>query len=105
MWKLYAGELKGVAICTTPDRVRAAFRPFRLKPDYGVEDLWGGPVQYVDLIQIRMPGVALLDRFFFKQRAFEWEPEYRLAISVRMVEDFVSGLPSGAPTGSRAASL
>lgn len=93
MWKLYAGEHKGIAICTTPDRMRAAFKPFRLKPHYGVEDLWAGPVQYVDLTQVRMRGVAMLDRFFFKHRAFEWEREYRLAISVRMAEEFGVGVP------------
>lgn len=30
MWKLYAGEHKGIAICTTPDRICSAFKPFRL---------------------------------------------------------------------------
>lgn len=93
MWKLYAGEHKGIAICTTPDRIRAAFKPFRLKPEYGVEDLRGGPVQYVDLTTIRMRGVAMLDRFFFKHRAFEWEREYRLAISLRMAEEFGVQVP------------
>ncbi|MDX2388076.1 DUF2971 domain-containing protein [Sinorhizobium medicae] len=73
MWKLYAGEHKGIAICTTPDRMHAAFKPFRLKQDYGVEDLCGGPVQYVDLTRVRMRRVAMLDRFFFQHRAFEWE--------------------------------
>ena len=33
----------------------------------------------------------MLDRFFFKHRAFEWEQEFRLAISVRMAEEF--GVP------------
>lgn len=93
MWKLYAGEHKGIAICTTPDRIRTAFKPFRLGPEYGVEDLWGGPVQYVDLTKVRMRGVAMLDRFFFKHRAFEWEREYRLAISVRMAEEFGVQVP------------
>jgi hypothetical protein len=93
MWKLYAGEHKGIAICTTPDRMRAAFKPFRLKPEYGVEDLWAGPVQYVDLTQIRMRGAPMLDRFFFKHRAFEWEREFRLAISVRMAEEFGVRVP------------
>lgn len=93
MWKLYAGEHKGIAICTTPDRMRDASKPFRLKPEYGVEDLWSGPVQYVDLTQIRMRGVSMLDRFFFKHRAFEWEREYRLAISVRMAEEFGVRVP------------
>ncbi len=87
MWKLYAGEHKGIAICTTPDRMRAAFKPFRLKPEYGVEDLWAGPVDYVDLTQVRMTGVGMLGRFFFKHQAFEWEREFRLAISLRTAEE------------------
>lgn len=95
MWKLYAGEHKGIAICTTPDRIRAAFKPFRLKPEYGVEDLLGGPVQYVDLTKVRMRGVSMLDRFFFKHRAFEWEREYRLAISLRMAEESGVRVPEG----------
>jgi hypothetical protein len=93
MWKLYAGEHKGIAICTTPDRMRAAFKPFRLKPDYGVEDLWGGPVEYVDLTRVRMKGADMLGRFFFKHRAFEWEREFRLAISMRMAEEFAVQVP------------
>jgi len=87
MWKLYAGESKGIAICTTPERMRAAFKPFRLKPAYGVEKLWAGSVEYVDLTQIRIRGVGMRDRFFFKHRAFEWENEFRLAISLRMAEE------------------
>jgi len=93
MWKLYADEHKGIAICTTPERMRAAFKPFRLKPEYGIEDLWAGPVQYVDLTQVRMSGAGMLDRFFFKHRAFEWEREFRLAISVRMAEEFGFHVP------------
>lgn len=93
MWKLYAGQHKGIAICTTPDRMRAAFKPFRLKPEYGIEDLWGGAVQYVDLTRIRMKGAGMLDRFFFKHLAFAWEQEFRLAISVRMAEEFGVQVP------------
>ena len=94
MWKLYAAERKGVAICSTPDRLRSAFQPFRLRPEYGVEDLWGSPVRYVDLTQVRMRGAGMLDRFFFKHRAFEWEREFRLAISVRMAEEFGVAVPN-----------
>ncbi len=96
MWKLYAGEHKGIAICTTPERMKAAFKPFRLKPEYGIEDLWAGSVRYVDLTQVRMRGADMLERFFFKHRAFEWEREFRLAISVRMAEEYgVSAPPDG----------
>jgi hypothetical protein len=93
MWKLYAGEHKGIAICTTLDRMRKAFKSFWLKPEYGVEDLWVGPVQYVDLTRIRIRGAGMLERFFFKHRAFEWEREFRLAISVRMAEEFAVPVP------------
>ena len=93
MWKLYAGVHKGVAICTTPDRMRKAFKPFRLKPEYGVEDLWAGPVDYVDLTQVRIKGASMLGRFFFKHRAFEWEREFRLAISLRTADEFGVSVP------------
>ena len=96
MWKLYAGQHKGIAICTTPDRMRAAFRPFRLKPEYGHEELWAGPVEYADLTQVRMKDASMLRRFFFKHRPFEWEREFRLAISLSMAEEFaVSVLADG----------
>jgi len=90
MWKLYAGQGKGVAICSTPERMLAAFRPFRLKPEYGVEDLWGGAIRYEDLLQVRLKP-SMLNRFFYKHRAFEWEREFRLAITVRNAEEF--GVP------------
>jgi hypothetical protein len=93
MWKLYAAQGKGIAICSTADRMRRAFQPFRLRPEYGVEELWGSPIRYVDLTQIRMRGVGMLERFFFKHRAFEWEREFRLAISMRMAEEFGASIP------------
>jgi hypothetical protein len=92
MWKLYAEESKGVAICSTPERMREAFRPFRLAPDYGVEDLWAGDVRYEDLLKLRMK-TGMLDRFFAKHKAFSWEREFRLAISVRTAEEFGVNVP------------
>ena len=92
MWKLYAGESKGVAICSTPKRMQAAFRPFRLKPEYGIEDLWAGEVRYVDLLKVRMK-TGMLERFFCKHQAFSWEREFRLAISVRTAEEFAVKVP------------
>jgi len=91
MWKLYAAEHKGVAICTTTEHLLAAFKPFRLKPQYGAEELWYGPVNYIDLTAGRIKRTGMLDRFFIKHRAFEWEREFRLAISLRGAEEF--GVP------------
>jgi hypothetical protein len=47
MWQLYAGVNKGVAICSTPDRMRTALKPFRLKPEYAEEQLFCGNIKYV----------------------------------------------------------
>ena len=87
MWQLYAGERKGVAIRTTPSRISAAAKPFRLKPEYGHEELWAGNVNYVDLLKEHLR-INMLERFWYKHMAFSWENEFRLAISARMAEEF-----------------
>lgn len=92
MWQLYAGSRKGVAVRTNLDRIRAAAKPFRLKPEYGHEDLWAGNVTYVDLLKERL-SVSMLDRFWYKHMAFAWEHEFRLAVSVRMAEEFGVQVP------------
>lgn len=86
MWQLYAGSGKGVAVRTNAARIRDAARQFRLKPEYGHEDLWAGNVNYVDLLRERLR-VSMLDRFWYKHMAFSWEREFRLAVSVRMAEE------------------
>lgn len=92
MWQLYASSRKGVAVRTSPDRIRAAARPFRLKPEYGHEDLWAGYVKYVNLLKERLR-VSMMDRFWYKHMAFAWEQEFRLAVSVRMAEEFGVQVP------------
>ena len=94
MWKLYAEASKGIAICTTPERMRAAFKPFRLRETYGAEDLWGSPLSYIDLTQVRIRGGNMLKRFFWKHRAFAWEREFRLAISLRLAEEYGAEIPA-----------
>ena len=92
MWQLYAGSRKGVAIRTNAERIRAAAKPFRLKPEYGHEDIWAGNVNYVDLLKERLR-VNMMDRFWYKHMAFSWEREFRLAVSVRMAEEFGVSVP------------
>lgn len=92
MWKLYADQSKGVAVCSTPERMETAFRPFRLSPEYGAEDIWCGAVRYQDLMKVRME-TGMMKRFFFKHQAFAWEREFRLAISVRSAEEFGVKVP------------
>ncbi|MBM4056195.1 MAG: DUF2971 domain-containing protein [Planctomycetes bacterium] len=92
MWQLYAGSWKGVAVRTNADRIRAAAKPFRLKPEYVHEELWAGNVSYVDLLKERLR-VDMMDRFWYKHMAFAWEREFRLGISVRMAEEFGVQVP------------
>ncbi|MBA4388880.1 MAG: DUF2971 domain-containing protein [Verrucomicrobia bacterium] len=92
MWKLYSDLGKGVAITSTPNKLARALTPFRLKPEYGVEELWGGNVVYVDLLRTRL-SVGMLERFYFKHSAYSWEQEFRLAISVRVAEEHGVSVP------------
>ena len=92
MWRLYSGLSKGVAITSTPASLGSALTPFRLKPGYGIEELWAGNIKYVDLMVERLR-VGMLDRFFYKHRAFEWEREFRLAIPLRCAEEFGVAVP------------
>ena len=92
MWKLYAATGKGVAVRTTSDRLNRGLLPFRLAPHYGEEEPYCGPVRYVDMHKERL-SVNMEQRFFYKHRAFEWEREYRVAISARMAEEFGVAVP------------
>ncbi len=92
MWQLYAGAWKGVAICTSPGRIGSAAATFRLEPHHKGEDLWGGNVRYVDLVQERLKA-SMIGRFWYKHMAFSWEREYRLCISLRHAESFGVQVP------------
>ncbi|MFA7327937.1 MAG: DUF2971 domain-containing protein [Candidatus Ratteibacteria bacterium] len=92
MWQLYSGRGKGVAIVSTPAKIDHSLTPYRIKPNYGTENLWGGNVRYVDLMQERL-NVGMLERFYFKHNAFSLEREFRCAISVRVAEEFGVRVP------------
>ena len=90
MWQLYANKWQGVAIQTSFDKIKNSVQPFKLDPKYEAEELWAGNVAYVDLIKERLE-VSMMERFWYKHMPFEWEHEFRLAISLRMAEEF--GVP------------
>ncbi len=92
MWKLYALEGKGVAVRTTAERLGAALRPYRLAPEHGAEEPYWGSIHYVDLFTQRLRA-GIEERFFVKHRAFEWEREFRVAISLRMADEFAVEIP------------
>ena len=92
MWKLYALKRKGVAICTTPVRIKESLTPYRVQPNYGEELLYGGTVKYVDLASVRLR-TSMLETFYHKHMAFEWEKEFRLSIPLRTAEEFGVSVP------------
>ena len=92
MWQLYAAEGKGVAIRTTPRRLQKALQPFRLAPKYDEEEPYWGMVRYRDLHTERI-SASMEQQFFYKHRAFESEREFRIAISVRMAEEYGVQVP------------
>lgn len=92
MWKLYAANRMGVAIRTTTERLGNSLAAFRLAPSFGEEEPYWGSVQYVDLLTIRLRA-SMEERFFYKHRGFEREREFRVAISLRMAEEFAVPVP------------
>lgn len=92
MWKLYGAQGKGVAIRTTTTRLKKALLPFRLTPEHGQEEPWWGNVRYVDLHKERL-NVSAGQQLFYKHRVFESEREFRVAISLRMAEEFGVAIP------------
>jgi hypothetical protein len=92
MWRLYADSHKGVALKTTVGKLHAALLPFRLAPTFGTEDPWCGDVRYFDLSR-NHANLSMLERFFYKHQPFEWEREHRIAISLRMAEEFAVAVP------------
>jgi hypothetical protein len=92
MWQLYAAQRKGVAVVTSAARLRDALQPFRLSPQYGEEEPWWGSIKYVDL-SVGSLRSNMLERFFYKHRAFETEREFRVVISLRLAEEFGVQVP------------
>ena len=74
MWEIYASSKKGVAIYTTPEKIRRALSPFRLAPEHGIEEIHIGKMNYVDLTQTRLD-VTMLERFYNKHITFKWEQD------------------------------
>jgi hypothetical protein len=87
MWRLYAEESKGIAICSTPARMKEAIKPYYLhNPDYP-EILWAGNIRYHDFLKVRLRP-ASHQRYFTKHQAFACEKEFRLMISMMEAHEF-----------------
>jgi hypothetical protein len=51
-------------------------------------------VEYVDLLKVRLRYLGN-ERYFHKHRAFEWEREFRLLISLMEADEFTGQAPPG----------
>ena len=93
MWQLYLRDGKGIAIQSTLSRLRKSLSPFRLKPEYEPESLKIGKVKYIDYRTDVMDNKSMLGRFFYKRKSFSHEREIRIAISLRIAEEFGARIP------------
>ena len=93
MWKLYLRDGKGIAIQSTIGRLQSSFMPFRLKPEYGEENLKMGKVKYIDYRKDVMEDKSMLGRFLYKRKSFSHERELRVTVSLRMAEEFGVNVP------------
>jgi len=92
MWKLYANDNKGIAITSNVKKLKASLKPFRLGAPYGEERPHFGKVVYKDL-STEIVSTDSIERFFFKHKAFAWEKEYRVVISLRLASELGVELP------------
>ena len=93
MWQLYLSEGKGIAIQSTIGRLQSSLKPFKLKAEYGEETLRIGKVKYIDYRKDVMADKSMLDRFFYKRKSFSHERELRVAVSLRMAEEYGVSVP------------
>lgn len=93
MWQLYLRDGKGIAIQSTLGRLQTSLEPFRLKPEYGEETINIGKVKYIDYRTEVMHDKTMLGRFFYKRKSFAHEKELRVAVSLRMAEEFGVNVP------------
>ncbi len=93
MWKLYLRDGKGIAVQSTIGRLQSSFKSFRLKPEYGEETLRIGKVRYIDYRTDIMEDKTMLGRFFYKRKSYSHEREVRVALSLRMAEEFGVNIP------------
>lgn len=72
--------------------MKQAFKPYKIKPEYCVEDLFIGDVNYIDFEKERIND-TILGVFFYKHLIFEAEKELRLSISLRTAEELGVEVP------------
>ena len=92
MWQAYAEDGKGLAIKTDLNRFLKACSPFFVKGGKQPETLVYGRVEYRNLLEERL-SANMAERFFYKDRMFSSEKEFRFLISLRMAEEFGVDVP------------
>ncbi len=93
MWKLYLRDGTGIAIQSNIGRLQKSLLPFRLKSEYGEETIHLGKVKYIDYRKDVMNNKTMLGRFFYKRKSFSHERELRVALSLRLAEEYGVNVP------------
>lgn len=91
MWEMYGQRGQGVAICSTVGNLLASYTPYCASDKSLPETLYHGPVQYKDLLSERLRP-SQKERFFYKDRIFKHEQEYRFMIALTSAAEW--GVPT-----------
>ncbi|MGB0717874.1 MAG: DUF2971 domain-containing protein [Alphaproteobacteria bacterium] len=94
MWEIYANRSKGVAVVSTVTSYIKSYTPYCATEKSQPETLFHGPVKYENLLEERLRPSSK-ERFFYKDRIFKHEQEYRFMISLEEASMWVDVAEKG----------
>ncbi|MCL9685834.1 DUF2971 domain-containing protein [Legionella maioricensis] len=93
MWQLYANN-KGIAIQTNVNNLCNSLSEYKIRPEYGSENIYIGTVKYINFSTANRGGIELdFQRFMFKRNVFSSENELRLLIYLGTAVEFGVNIP------------
>jgi hypothetical protein len=94
MWDRYQPSTGfGVAVASTVGALKRSMREFRLRPNYGAEQIYVGAVRYIDYAAEEMTDRSMLGVFLYKRIEYRDEREVRVLLSLRMAVEFGVEIP------------
>ncbi|MDT0264184.1 hypothetical protein [Jatrophihabitans lederbergiae] len=94
MWERYTrSSPAAVAVVSTVGALKRSLGEFRLQPTFGTETIYVGEVKYVDYL-VEVGEGFMLEAFFRKRVEYRDEAEVRVALSLRMAEEFGVAVPA-----------
>jgi len=92
MWERY-GPMSAVAVASSVESLKLSLHEFRLRPEYGEEEIKVGRVRYINYASDVMEYQSMEAHFMYKRIEFRDEQEIRALLSLRMTEEFGASVP------------